>query len=223
MSFLLVKCEYNNVEIFIFINTIGLLWFKAKEIAQILNYTNVKEAIYTNVNKFDHQILARLDIRNAKIQIPNTWHRHTIFINEVGLYQLILKTRTAEAAVFRKWITLKLLPKMRIKSYELYRSVQDYGYIYIATTTSLELRDIFLIGKSTLSIKKTIKELNSNLYYDEFKIVFCINVNNVHTALNCIVSSLDFCRIFKNKLWFKCKKCILNEFVSLNDDLYTLH
>lgn len=237
----LEKREYyladNIYEIYILIEENGTFWFKANEIAQILQYSNINDAILKHVKEYYRQPFYKLNY-TLKLQVPGYWKPHTIFINESGLYQLMFNSKKPEATVFREWATSKLLPDLKVKSIKLYDAyLQDehnesyykddkgeeiqQGYIYIATTKTLQLEDIYKIGKSTYSnIKDVATELNSHLFNDDFIIFFYVKVDNIHMALNFVISALCYCRIFNEKCWFKSDlKHIIGELQSLDNIL----
>ena len=87
-------------------------WFKGKDIATILEYKKTEQAISEHVkikNKVSlNQLLGPLEIRGLT-------HNETtsIYINEAGVYQLLMRSRQPIAETFQDWITSDLLPKIR--------------------------------------------------------------------------------------------------------------
>ena len=85
------------------------VFFKAKEVAQILGYKNTEDAIKRHVSE------------NNKIK--KVQHRETrgctftFYINEPGFYELVFKSKLPAAKLFREWVFTKVLP-----------SVRKYGY-----------------------------------------------------------------------------------------------
>lgn len=59
-------------------------YFVGKDVAEILGYTNSKDALKNHVDSDDKQILQRS--QNATLEIPN---RGLTIINESGVYNLI--------------------------------------------------------------------------------------------------------------------------------------
>ena len=90
------------------------IWFKGKEIAMILGYANTAKAIQQHVddddkrklNQLQHPILGSSDQDDLNNQ-------KSYFINEAGLYSLILRSQKDEAKVFKKWVTSEVLPSIR--------------------------------------------------------------------------------------------------------------
>ena len=87
------------------------IWFKAKTIAEILEYTNTRKAIIDHVDSEDKITLKDINYRSNKILPPK--NDHTIYINESGLYSLILRSKMEKAIEFQKWVTKEVLPSIR--------------------------------------------------------------------------------------------------------------
>ena len=85
------------------------VFFKAKEVAQILGYKNTEDAIKRHVSE------------NNKIK--KVQHRETrgctftFYINEPGFYELVFKSRLPAAKIFREWVFNKVLPSIRKHGY----------------------------------------------------------------------------------------------------------
>lgn len=77
-------------------------WFNASQVAKALGYTNPPEAIADNVSaKYSQQLY--LGRRGKK----------PVFINEPGLYQLIMRSSLPSAERFQDWVFEDVLPKIR--------------------------------------------------------------------------------------------------------------
>lgn len=79
----------------------GELWFIAKEVAEILEYTDA----YEMTKKLDDD-----EIQNR--QIAGFGNRGVNIINESGLYSSILTSKKPAAKVFKKWVTSEVLPSI---------------------------------------------------------------------------------------------------------------
>jgi hypothetical protein len=53
------------------------------------------------------------DISGGKFTTPNKTQKHTIFLNEAGLYKLAFKSNKKEAEEFTDWIAEVVLPSIR--------------------------------------------------------------------------------------------------------------
>ena len=87
------------------------VWFKAKEVAQILGYKDTNQAIRKHVSE-NHK---RKVILNQPVE--TTGCSLTYFIDEAGFYELVFKSRLPAAKMFREWVFDKVLP-----------SIRKYGY-----------------------------------------------------------------------------------------------
>ena len=90
----------------------GEPWFKGKDVAIILGYKNTKEAI-TNIDN-DDKIKLEILILKGRYNLPLRGNlKNTIYINESGLYALVLNSKLPAAKQFKKWVTRELLPSIR--------------------------------------------------------------------------------------------------------------
>lgn len=83
-------------------------YFVGKDVAEILGYSNTKDAIATHVDAEDRTVIQRSE--NATLEIPN---RGLTVINESGLYSLILSSKLPTAKKFKRWVTAEVLPSIR--------------------------------------------------------------------------------------------------------------
>jgi len=93
----------------------GEVYFKAKEVAEVLEYENTKQAILVHVSDKDKFTLEQLIGKGGLLNRP-LWHNmqpHTIFVNESGLNDLVLDSRKPQAKIFRRWVTKDVLPSIR--------------------------------------------------------------------------------------------------------------
>lgn len=86
-------------------------WFVGKDIAEALGYSNTKDAIKTHVDDED-KIMGS---QNATPYITDNMGRKQFptFINESGLYSLILSSKLPTAKKFKRWVTSEVLPTLR--------------------------------------------------------------------------------------------------------------
>lgn len=82
----------------------GAMWFVGKDVAEVLGYSNPRDALSKHVDEEDRNTVA---IRDGKGN-PN----QTI-INESGLYSLILSSKLPTAKEFKRWVTSEVLPTIR--------------------------------------------------------------------------------------------------------------
>ena len=89
------------------------IWFRGKDIAKALGYEKTRTAILKHVDDDDKSILEDLR-RGPQIRAPfKNEQGGSIFINESGLYSLILRSKLESAKVFKRWVTKDVLPSIR--------------------------------------------------------------------------------------------------------------
>lgn len=79
-------------------------YFIGKDIASILQYTNTAKAIRDHVDTED-KLRERIFLSGQ--------NREVIFVNESGLYSLILFSKMPMAKKFKRWVTTEVLPTVR--------------------------------------------------------------------------------------------------------------
>lgn len=76
-------------------------WWMAFDVCRVLSLTNVSEAM----NRLDCDEKTTLRISEGGPEVN--------FVNESGLYTLIIRSTKPKAKAFRKWITSEVLPQIR--------------------------------------------------------------------------------------------------------------
>lgn len=86
-------------------------WFVGKDIAERLGYSNTKDALRKHVDSED-KIMGS---QNATPSITDNLGRKQFptFINESGVYSLILGSKLESAKKFKRWVTSEVLPSLR--------------------------------------------------------------------------------------------------------------
>jgi prophage antirepressor-like protein len=122
--------RYQGKDVFILVIE-NIVWFKAKDVANLLSFHKPEDAILYNVSKED-----KVEFQSMNLQFSQTFffmketkiHPHTIFINIEGMYDLIMSSRKPEAKIFRRWLSHQVLPALnKFGSYSLGKK---YGSFY---------------------------------------------------------------------------------------------
>lgn len=80
-------------------------YFVGKDVAEILGYSNTRDALAKHVDEEDkHGVAIRDSIGREQTAIA---------INESGLYSLILSSKMPNAKQFKHWVTSEVLPSIR--------------------------------------------------------------------------------------------------------------
>ena len=90
----------------------GEPWFRGLDIATVLGYVNSRKAIGDHVDDDDKMKIGEVSKGNETLRLPGN-SKNTVFINESGLYSLILRSEKPQAKTFKKWVTSEVLPKIR--------------------------------------------------------------------------------------------------------------
>lgn len=83
----------------------GEPWFVGKDVAEILGYSNPRDALSKHVDDEDKNTVA--------IHDGNKGNPNQVIINESGLYSLILSSKLPKAKEFKHWVTSEVLPSIR--------------------------------------------------------------------------------------------------------------
>lgn len=81
------------------------IFFRAAQLAELLQYKNPHKAIKDHVDPDDL----------TKREIVNTINKRAqvIFVNESGMYSLVLSSKLEQAKKVKRWITKEVLPQIR--------------------------------------------------------------------------------------------------------------
>jgi prophage antirepressor-like protein len=103
--------ELLDIKVGCFINNKNEIYFRGKDVATALCYENTTQAINTHVKDDDKYKLEQLwELKDSSL---TSNEKNTIYINESGLYSLILRSHKEEAIEFQTWITKEVLPSIR--------------------------------------------------------------------------------------------------------------
>ena len=87
-------------------NEQGEVMFCAKDVAEALGYSNGRDAVRKHVDGEDKTTVAICDT-------GSNYKSQATFINESGLYSLILSSKLESAKRFKHWVTSEVLPAIR--------------------------------------------------------------------------------------------------------------
>ena len=99
--------SYNNNNIQYEMDNDGSIWFKFLSIVKILEYKSSKDTLKDKINKENRKQLKEIRKLHSNEQ------PHTVYINEEGLFSLLLKSRMNKAIEFQNWLITDALPKLR--------------------------------------------------------------------------------------------------------------
>ena len=135
-------------------------WFVGKDVASVLGYLNTQKAIRDHVDDED---------RLGERIVLSGQNRMTIFINESGLYSLILSSKLPQAKEFKRWVTSEVLPQIR----------KTGGYIPVNDCKD----DGEIMAKALLIAKKTIEQQDALVKLPEPKEILRLADNIIGEGL----------------------------------------
>jgi len=136
----MLKSFNNNLYKLTVYGTADMPYFKGAEVAGILGYQKPRNAILTHVDDDDKlnfaDLLKKMDaLKQGVLKMD----QKTIFINESGLYSLILSSKLPSAKQFKKWITTEVLPSIRKSGeYKLNKNVKATLTFNLQTEADLQ-------------------------------------------------------------------------------------
>lgn len=113
-----------------------------KEVAEILGYKNTRDALLKHVDSEDKTTVA--------FRIPNTnYVSRAVFINESGVFSLIIRSNLPQAKEFKRWVTHEVLPAIR----------KTGGYIHVSN----EMTDEEIMERAAKLANETLKRREDRL------------------------------------------------------------
>ena len=144
-------------------------WFVGKDVAEVLGYSNISDALSTHVDEDDKRLIQKSE--NATFQIPN---RGMTVINESGLYSLVLSSKLPTAKTFKRWITGEVLPSIR--KHGAYMTPETLEAAILNPDTMIQLctalkeeqdkRKVLEVANATLTVDNQIMKPKAD-YFDE--------------------------------------------------------
>ena len=119
------------------------IMFVGKDMAQALGYSNTQKAIRDHVD-YEDKLTERIVLSGQ--------NRSIIFINESGLYSLILSSKLPQAKAFKRWVTSEVLPQIR----------QTGGYIPTKDAQGRLLSNEEILDRADAIVGRTLRMLNED-------------------------------------------------------------
>ena len=119
------------------------IMFVGKDVATALGYANTRKAVLDHVDKEDRE--DGVTIRDAIGR-----DQKATFINESGLYSLILSSKLPQAKAFKRWVTAEVLPQIR----------KTGGYIPTRDASGRELSGKEIVERADAIVGRTLQFLN---------------------------------------------------------------
>ena len=119
------------------------MFFIGKYVAQALGYSNTRKALLDHVDQEDK-------VDGVMIRDSIGRDQKAVFINESGLYSLILSSKLPQAKAFKRWVTSEVLPQIR----------KTGGYIPTRDEKGKELSPEEVLARAHQIVGRTLRLLN---------------------------------------------------------------
>ena len=138
-------------------NEKGETFFVGKDVAEALGYSNPLKAIRDHVD---------LDDKGVNETFTPSGNQGVIFINESGLYSLILSSKLPQAKAFKRWVTSEVLPQIRqTGAYSLHRKqIENLTHHIKEMEPKAEYCDEVLESVSCFTTTQIAKELSMTVH-----------------------------------------------------------
>lgn len=182
----------------------GEPWFVAKDIANILGYSNSRKAIYDHVYTEDKGV-TKCDTLGGSQELTT--------INESGLYSLIFGSKMESAAKFKRWVTSDVLPSIRKHGmYATDELINNPDLLIAAATKIKEERQARLEAE-----KQRDKLIHQNKLYTTSEIAKELGLKSA-TKLNGLLAEKKI-QYKQNKTWLLYSKYADCGYVSIKQDI----
>ena len=144
------KNEELGLELKSYIDKQQNVWFRGKNVAEILGYSKTRDALSRHVDNEDKKLICcrpqNVDTNNCDLR-----GKYFTFINESGFYSLVLSSKLETAKKFKHWITSEVLP-----------SIRKYGYYKLFESPNNKMFKI----ENEMDLHTKVVELARNFYPD---------------------------------------------------------
>ena len=96
-----------------FIDSKQNIYFKGSQVAALLGYEQPNKAIIDHVPDKNKKQFKEISKGILKQHTLKNVQPHQIFINECGLYRLIMRSKLPNAKRFQDWVRVDVLPSIR--------------------------------------------------------------------------------------------------------------
>lgn len=182
----------------------GNPWFKGHDIINIIindkkSYEYKNTIMKENIDENNLKIINEQYFDNAYKKPVET----TFYINKDGIYSLIILFNNKENLLFKAWVETKLLDYIKNKQeQDIKKEIKELiekepiftkkDYIYISTTKTKSLKNIFKIDKTD----DLNRELSHNINYGNDDVYFCF-FEQVYNADEILNQAINFLKKFE--------------------------
>ena len=179
-------------------------WLVGKDVAEVLGYSNSRDALSNHVDDEDKASVAIYDGRQ---------NRNMTIINESGLYSLVLSSKLPGAKKFKRWVTSDVLPFIRKHGMYATDELLDNPDLLIAAATKLKEERAARLEAE----KQRDKLVHQNKLYTTSEIAKELGLSSA-TKLNNLLSEKKI-QYKQNKTWLLYSKYSELGLVSIKQDV----
>lgn len=179
-------------------------WLVGKDVAEVLGYSNSRDALSNHVDDEDKASVAIYDGRQ---------NRNMTIINESGLYSLVLSSKLPGAKKFKRWVTSDVLPSIRKHGMYATDELLDNPDLLIAAATKLKEERAARLEAE----KQRDKLVHQNKLYTTSEIAKELGLSSA-TKLNNLLSEKKI-QYKQNKTWLLYSKYSELGLVSIKQDV----
>ena len=179
-------------------------WLVGKDVAEVLGYSNSRDALSNHVDDEDKASVAIYDGRQ---------NRNMTIINESGLYSLVLSSKLPGAKKFKRWVTSDVLPSIRKHGMYATDELLDNPDLLIAAATKLKEERAARLEAE----KQRDRLVHQNKLYTTSEIAKELGLSSA-TKLNNLLSEKKI-QYKQNKTWLLYSKYSELGLVSIKQDV----
>ena len=126
-------------------------WFKAKAVATSLEYVHTAKAVWDHVEDEDKKTLKELlqGVNKTLNEQP-----HEVYVNESGLYSLVLRSKKRRARLFKRWLVMEVLPSIRSFGWQLPHQITAVNERLEKQEQALKHQDQMVFEQRQLLVKQ---------------------------------------------------------------------
>ncbi len=152
------------------IGTVENPWFCGKDLGEVLEYSNIKDALHKNVSsEYKKHLSEIIDISvgmQNEDQPKIDYHSgKAVYLSEAGVYEFIFASKTEFAKQVKKWVFEEVLPSIRkTGSYHIEQKLQEKEKLLLESQEALNKQQKALELAESKNLKLKQKIQNDKVY-----------------------------------------------------------
>lgn len=173
----------------------GQVGFVGNDVARVLGYSNYRNAIANHVDEED-KLRTQIEYAGQK--------REVTFINESGLYALVLSSKLPKAREFKHWVTSEVLPQIRKTGGYIPVTREDDEKTILAKAVQILMRTVEAQKQELAEQDLEIARIKPKAEYAEEVLLSptCYTMTQVAKSLSMTVQQLQ-CSLRRNNIIYR--------------------